>query len=121
MTEQERGNGQRNDSDPTDEQIIVPEVTEIAIPENEIRVPTGMADDEAGKLKDRAGVIFRDRIRYARKHFGLLGSLNARFALTSSGTLEAMGCLFDGEASISRRFKECLRITRMVFNILKVA
>ena len=54
MTEQERGNGQRNDSDPTDEQIVVPEVTEIAIPEHEIRVPAGMADDETGKMKDRA-------------------------------------------------------------------
>jgi len=71
----------------------------------------------SGKLNDRAGIIFCDRIRYARKHFGLLGATFARFALYSSGALEILKCLFDGEASFERRRQEARRIFRLVFKV----
>lgn len=63
----------------------------------------------AGRLVDRSAHIFRDRVRYARKHFGPHGARCAKLALHSFALGEAVRCLCDRRASWGRRREQAAR------------
>lgn len=82
---------------------------------------THLGGATAGKLTDRSVHIFRDRVRYARKHFGPSGAWLAKVALYSLAGSEALSCLVNFRASWERRRIEAARVLRLARDIRETA